>query len=167
MAPRPWPQRSQELSPQRGRRFAIADRDVKRRQVLEQALTERGLFCVPLQESPELVLWIEPDETGDPTVLSRDSIIVCSPDASPLPGLEVWSQLSLPFDPDALLATFGQALEQRALSAENAKLRAQLAERQALGPLTASDPGMREVIETASAVADTHATILILSLIHI
>ena len=115
-----------------------------------------------LGENPELVLWIEPEETAHSVQLAPGTIVISGPAVSPAPQGEVWARLSLPFQPDSLLASFGQALEHRALSAENAKLRAQLAGRQALGPLATSDPGMSEVVETAAAVADTHATVLIL-----
>ena len=146
-----------------GRRFAIADASPTRRGALEQVLIARGLQRVALNESPELLVWVEQKRRLDSVQVPDETIVVAGTTTRD-PDLETraWSRLPLPIDPVALLAAFGQALEHRALSDENAQLRARLAERQSLGPLVTSDPGMREVVQTAETVADTHATVLIL-----
>ncbi|MEM7516613.1 MAG: sigma-54 dependent transcriptional regulator, partial [Planctomycetota bacterium] len=69
--------------------------------------------------------------------------------------------LSKPTDPDRLSMAVEKALESRALLAENARLRADLEGRYEFGRIQTRDPAMRSVFDTARAVADARATVLI------
>ena len=69
--------------------------------------------------------------------------------------------LSKPVSGEQLRVSLGRALEQRALRAENRRLREDLGERYELGKLHSRCAQMREVFDTVRNVADTRATILI------
>ncbi|MCB9916188.1 MAG: sigma-54-dependent Fis family transcriptional regulator [Planctomycetes bacterium] len=69
--------------------------------------------------------------------------------------------LAKPVSSDQLRVALERTLERRELLEENERLRADLGERYELGRLVSRSPEMRRVFETARAVADTRATVLI------
>jgi len=69
--------------------------------------------------------------------------------------------LSQPISAEQLAMAVRRAIDQRALSAENRRLREDLEERRSLGHLTTRDPAMAQVLDTARSIADTRATVLV------
>lgn len=159
--PRPWPRRAS--SPLAGRRIALVDPDRARREQLDAALRERGLRVVGAGEDPELVACADPGPVDSALATAwGGAILITAPGLCGELADRIWSHLPLPFDPSDLLEAFGRALEHQSLADENENLRAQLAGRLALGPFESRDPGTAEVLQAASQVADTHATVLLL-----
>jgi len=76
-------------------------------------------------------------------------------------GAGAFYVLEKPFDPDEVLGLVRAALGRRALLAENSELRRRLAEQAADSEILGSAPGIRRVLETITAVADTDANVLI------
>lgn len=139
------------------------DPDRARRQRLEDSLREHGLTPVEAGEGADLVAWADPSPEHAAPGSPRDgAVLVAAPGMGRAIDDRAWSHLPLPFDPTDLLEAFGRALEHRSLASENESLRAQLAGRLALGPFESRDPGTAEVLQAASQVADTHATVLLL-----
>ena len=69
--------------------------------------------------------------------------------------------LSRPTSPEQILVSVQRAVDQRALAAENARLRRVLDGRRGLGAMISRDPGMQRVFRTVESVAETHASVLI------
>lgn len=172
---RPWPLRTHGDSPLAGRRVGVVDPDRERGRALQSALNQRGLqaswsagpglSAAHEPEHLELLLYLHPNGPNAELAAqlpARTALLVAEAIPCELPPERLWSRLAVPMDPDAVLTAFGHALERAGLEAENADLRAQLQGRLSLGPLVCRDTVMCEVLETARAVADTRATVLLL-----
>jgi len=65
--------------------------------------------------------------------------------------------LSKPASEDQILISVARAIEQRALRAENQRLRAHLSQRFELSNMLSRDPSFQRVFQTVDALADTRA----------
>jgi len=73
-----------------------------------------------------------------------------------------YANLAESVDALGILQTFGRAQERGVLLAENEALRARLSQANPLDSFHSSDPRMQAVLETARAIANTRATVLLL-----
>ena len=69
--------------------------------------------------------------------------------------------LSKPVAPDQILMAVERAIEQRALSKENQRLRDQVSDRFSMGRILSRDRTMRSIFNSIESVSETRATILI------
>ena len=172
-AQRPWPRRSSQESPfQRFRALCALGADS---QAWAGALSALGLPSVGLPPGEAL---------SRPLARGHWDLILIGPACPPVPepsppegslvfglGLDpdsphpwVPEEARWPADtqPAALLRALGRALETEALRQENRELRVRLDGESGQGSFASADEACQALLDTAKAVADTRATVLLL-----
>ncbi len=171
---RPWPERSPEASPfLRFRALCIGSRPGSN---LPLELTAAGLPCQypDAEQSPkhalegdrwDLVLWLPGSEVQDlnayPHLTDCIELTVGLPMESSIAS-RAFAKLPLHTSALAILQTFGQAQERHALLAENQALREELGKSDEFQELGQAGGPLEKIMQTARAVADTKATVLLL-----
>ncbi|HRV83097.1 MAG TPA: sigma-54 factor interaction domain-containing protein, partial [Planctomycetota bacterium] len=169
---RPWPQRSPESSPFRHLRGLVLGAIPGRN--LPQELTSAGLpseaprpgetAWESLQRGPFDLLLLGPGlRPGElPEAPPQGSVVLTlGADGTPW-SAAAYANLAESVDALGILQTFGRAQERGVLLAENEALRARLSQANPLDSFHSSDPRMQAVLETARAIANTRATVLLL-----
>lgn len=167
-------------------RILVVDDDAAHRRMLEAVLTEEGYRLVSVEDGDEAVAAVADrfydlvlmdvrmarmDGLTAQAEIHRRSpgipIIVMTAYASVGTAVEAlkagaYDYLTKPLDVEELKLLVEKALRHRRLEDENRNLRERLADRSGFDRIVGRSPAMRKVFETASLVAPSDATVLIL-----